>query len=77
MFSKTNLRTYEINHIRTSMRRCNPDGLASEIGRSKKEIIKVIGEIRANDKLGSLSLWASEKKRSLKNKTKRKLKGGM
>lgn len=77
MFSETRLRTYEINHVRTSMERCSPDGLASELGRPKEQVVKVIREIKASNKVCSLSVWAGEKKRRLKNKAKRKFRGGM
>lgn len=71
------LREYEVNHIKTSVRRCTTDEIASELGRAKSTIEEKLSEIRAKKSIASLCEYARFKKDNLKNKTKRRIKGGM
>ena len=51
----------EINHIRVSLRRCNPDGLADELGRAKENVKQKIKEIEMKQKLSKLSEYAKDR----------------
>lgn len=75
---------YEVNHIKTSLSRCSVQGLADELGRSKKAVKGKIGEIRAKETIKNISRYASEEKsrkkiklKRVKHKVKRKIRGGM
>lgn len=79
------LKKYEVNHIKTSLERCNAQGLADELGRAKETIEKKISEIRESERIENISRYASKKKSEFKTKKlskvkvriKRKIKGGM
>lgn len=51
----------DINHIKVSLNRCDAQGLASELGAAKKVVEKKIQEIKARERLSSLSEYVKNK----------------
>ncbi|KXA94544.1 hypothetical protein AKJ65_04110 [candidate division MSBL1 archaeon SCGC-AAA259E19] len=52
----------EINHIKVSLSRCNIQGLANELGRSKESVRAKIREIKAKKNLSKLCEYAKSLK---------------
>ncbi|KXA93069.1 hypothetical protein AKJ66_02830 [candidate division MSBL1 archaeon SCGC-AAA259E22] len=78
------LKPYEVNHIKTSLKRCSAQDLADELGRAKETVNRKIREIRENQRIENISQYARKKKsrekrklKRVKYKFKRKFKGGM
>ena len=78
------LKLHEVNHIKTSLSRCSAQGLADELGRARETVNRKIREIRASERIGNISRYASEKKskekrklKRVKHKVKRKANGGI
>jgi len=44
----------DINHIRTSLSRCDAEGLARELGRAKEKIEAKIREIREEERISKM-----------------------
>ncbi len=71
------LSSSEINYIRVSLGRLSTEDISSEIGRAKSTVRGKVNEIKANERVQSLSEYARLKKKRVKHKAKRKIKGGM
>ncbi|KXA93684.1 hypothetical protein AKJ38_03640 [candidate division MSBL1 archaeon SCGC-AAA259I14] len=79
-----NLTPSEINHIKTSLERCDPQGLANELGRAKVTVKSKIRELQESKRIEKMCQYAREKKvhqksklKRFKHKAKRRIKGGM